>query len=412
VHDAATALRHKTFYRRLDDILRRIDEEQGLESMLTTILAQIGDQVFSDDVGITSGRLYKRDHGDYVVVRSYGARGKEILGQRVPSSYSLLRDLKSSEVLYVPADDPRLDRAIESRLGVGASAAFFLGSDETYVAAFGIKEGAHLDEVLLILNALRYAFQHRLKELSLEGQLREARSIQVSLLPAEPPIFKGYDLAGHSIPADEVGGDIFDFPLVDEHLLGLAVGDASGHGLPAALQARDVVTGLRMGVERDLKITAVLRRLNRVIHDSGLTSRFVSLFYGELESSGTFVYCNAGHDPVLLVRPDGGYEELRSTGIVMGPLKDAEYRRELIHVRPGDLLILYTDGVVERLDASGEHEFGSARLVETVGRHVEQTTEFTDVPLQVLEEVKAFGGDQPWNDDATIVLVRRKASTA
>ena len=134
--------------------------------------------------------------------------------------------------------------------------------------------------------------------------------IQQSLLVEEPPPFAGYDIAARSVPAEEVGGDFFDFLPFDDEMLGLAIGDASGHGLPAALLVRDVVTGLRMGIEKDLKIAHVFARLNRVIHRSNLSSRFVSVFYGELEANGNLVYVNAGHQPPLLFstgRRDGSW---------------------------------------------------------------------------------------------------------
>ena len=405
--EQTSAIRHKNFYRELDAILRRIDEEQGLESMLTTILSQIGDQVLRKETGISSGRLYRRDRDGYVIVRSFGARGRELLGERVPATYPILEELSHERVTYVFPTHERFDQDIESRLGVQTFAAFALDPDKNYIVAFGIEEGAEVNEVMLTLNALRYAVAHRLKELSLEGQIREAKDIQLSLLPMTPPQFSGFELAGRSDPAETVGGDIYDFLPLDDHLMGVAIGDASGHGLPAALQARDVITGLRMGVEKDLKVTSVLQRLNRVIHRSGLTSRFVSLFYGELEASGNFVYVNAGHDPLLLLRRDGRTEQLRSTGIVMGPLAEAKYRRELVHLGPGDVLLMYTDGVVERTDPGGDEEFGLDRLEETTRRALASGRSLAELPDSILAELRAFGGGIPWADDVTLVLVRR-----
>ena len=92
-----------------------------------------------------------------------------------------------------------------------------------------------------------------------------------------------------------MGGDFYDFHDLGEGTLGIAIGDASGHGLPAALLVRDVVTGLRMGIEKELKVAHVFEKLNRVIHRSRLSSRFVSVFYAELDRDGNLVYVNAGH---------------------------------------------------------------------------------------------------------------------
>lgn len=405
--ETSKAIRHKNFYRELDAILRAIDEEQGLESMLTTILAQIGDQVLRTETGISSGRLYRRDGQAYVIVRSFGARGRELLGERIPADYPIVAQLSHDRVVYAFPDTEGFDSSIEERIGVRNFAAWALDPDREYIAAFGIDEGAEVNEVMLTLNALRYAIAHRLKELSLEGQIREARDIQLSLLPRSTPHFPGFEVAGRSDPAETVGGDIYDLLPMDDHLLGVAIGDASGHGLPAALQARDVVTGLRMGVEKEFKVASVMQRLNRVIHRSGLTSRFVSLFYGELESNGNFVYVNAGHDPALLLRADGRTEQLRSTGIVMGPLAEAKYRRELVHVAPGDVLLLYTDGIVERVDPRDGTEFGLERFEQVTRRALATGRPLDELPDWILDELRAFGGGTPWADDVTLVLVRR-----
>src|SRR5437899_220434 len=139
----------------------------------------------------------------------------------------------------------------------------------------------------------------------LEDLFAQARAIQLSLLPHGRPSFGECDIAAVSVPAQSVGGDLYDFIHVDRDTLGVAVADSSGHGLPAALQARDVATGLRMGVERDLKLQRVVERLNRVIHQSGLTSRFISMFFGELERNGNLSYINAGHPPPLLLDASG-----------------------------------------------------------------------------------------------------------
>lgn len=404
--EQTAAFRHKTFYRKLEEILRQIDEEEGLESMLTHILSRVAEAVMGEESVLSSGRLYRRDGREYEIVRSFGARGKELLGERVASTYSVFEQLESDTVNYFFPDDEHYDTDIEGRLGVRAFAAFYLGGQRDYVAAFGIEEGADLNEVMLTLNAVRYAIAHRLKEISLEGQIREARDIQLSLLPQVWPEFPGYDIAGASIPAEQVGGDILDLIEVAPGILGIAIGDASGHGLPAALQARDVVTGLRMAVEKDLKITAVVRRLNHVIHRSGLTSRFVSLLYAELESGGNLVWTNAGHDPGLILRADGTRELMRSTGIVMGPLADAEYGRQMLRIEAGDAIVLYSDGIVERRDPGRDEEYGPDRLEAEVRAGLAEGLSSREICDRTLERQRDFGGNAPLADDVTLLVIR------
>ena len=174
----------------------------------------------------------------------------------------------------------------------------------------------------------------------MRGSFREAAEIQRSLLADEPPVFPGFDVACRSVATEEVGGDFYDFHGLGDDILGFAIGDASGHGLPAALVVRDVVTGLRMGIEKDLKIAHVFAKLNRVIHRSRLSSRFVSVFYGELEADGNLVYVNAGHPPPILFfrHPQPGQpgdQELSVGGTVVGPLPEVRFRRGFARLRPG-----------------------------------------------------------------------------
>jgi len=186
--------------------------------------------------------------------------------------------------------------------------------------------------------------------------------------------------------------------------VGFAVGDAAGHGLPAALLVRDVVTGLRMGLEKHLRMEYVFSKLNRVIHRSNLSSRYVSLFYGELETNGNLAYVNAGHQPPLLARKDR-LQELRMGGAVIGPLPDVSFRRGFLRLDPGNVLVLLTDGLVERKGPSGEF-FGEERLKTLVQENYE--TPAGDLADRILEATLAHGGGQPWDDDVTLMVVRRQ----
>jgi sigma-B regulation protein RsbU (phosphoserine phosphatase) len=235
------------------------------------------------------------------------------------------------------------------------------------------------------------------------GRFQQAAEIQQSLLLEEAPAFAGYSIACRSVPTEEVGGDFYDFVSLGEGMLGIAIGDASGHGLPAALLVRDVVTGLRMGIEKDLKIAPVFERLNRVVHRSNLTSRFVSVFYGELAANGNLIYVNAGHQPPLLFS-NRGIESLDIGGTVVGPLPEVAFERGVIRVPRDSTLLMCTDGILERRGADGEF-FGEERLVELVGRH--RREEARDVVDRVYSEVWEFGGGRAWEDDATLVIVRR-----
>ena len=239
---------------------------------------------------------------------------------------------------------------------------------QRYAILFLLADGWQLEELDFALNTIRASLDARLVDQRVRGSFREAAEIQQSLLVEEPPAFAGFELAARSVPADEVGGDFYDFYDLGEGTLGLAIGDASGHGLPAALLVRDVVTGLRMGIEKELKVAHVFEKLNRVIHRSRLSSRFVSVFYAELERDGNLVYVNAGHQPPILFfreqRPGKPSEvELSNGGMVIGPLPEAHFRRGFARLHAGEVLLMLTDGILERRDKSGEL-FGSERVTK------------------------------------------------
>ena len=274
-----------------------------------------------------------------------------------------------------------------------------------YVLFFLLADGWGREELDFTLNTVRAALGSRLMEDRALGSLEQAAEIQQSLLLEEPPPFPGFELAARSRPAEEVGGDFFDFAVFDEDLLGLSIGDASGHGLPAALLVRDVVTGLRMGLEKDMKMTHAFAKLNRVIHRSTLSSRFISVFYGELEGNGNLIYVNAGHQPPLLFSGDKVMEltvgRHRHRSAAGGPLPP----RRRLHAagRPAGDVHRRHPRAPRAPDGSF---FGEERLRELVRER--RTAGAPAVLDAIFDASEAFGGTRPWEDDATVVVVRRR----
>ena len=277
--------------------------------------------------------------------------------------------------------------------------------ERPFVFLFRFEHGWNRAAAELLLNTTCSILSVKLAEERLGAALREAAEIQRSLLPGSAPAFPGFDLAGRSQPAEEVGGDWFDFLALGEGSLGISIGDASGHGLPAALMARDVVIGLRMGIEREMKAAHALEKLNRVLHASTLSSCFASLLYGELEENGSFFYYNAGHDAPLLVT-ETGCSLLRTGGTVLGPLPEARFRRHFAHLDHGALLALYTDGMIERRSRKGEL-FGLERLQAAL--HGARSLPAAEIVARCFAELERFGGSGPAPDDQTLVIVKRRA---
>jgi sigma-B regulation protein RsbU (phosphoserine phosphatase) len=214
---------------------------------------------------------------------------------------------------------------------------------------------------------------------------------------------------GRSEPMETVGGDFYDYIPVTDKILGLAIADVSGHGLPAALQVRDIYMGLRMGLARDFKIVRTVERMNRIIHRSTLTSRFVSMFYGELELNGVFIYVNAGHPPPFHLAADGTVTHLEAGGPVLGPLSEASYERGFVIMKPGDMLVFYTDGILETLgrstpaDGGPLEEYGLERLLAVARTHPGKASQA--VAEAVFADVEAWSRGAPADDDRTVMIV-------
>jgi len=376
----------KQFHRRLEAMLDRASGPGGVKAFAERLMPSLLEE-FGPALGIAYAKLYRLRDGAPSHVKSWGG------GPNVEKTVAALFENGS------PPELPWADRTAEGTLALLA-----LGEDGWMMALGFDGERADMSapRALALASPIAHAVHQHLRLRELEDLLEQARAIQVSLLPPTPS-FGDFDIAAVSLPARVVGGDVYDMQLVDAETLAISVADASGHGLPAALQARDVVTGLRMGAERDLKITRVIERLNRVIYQSGLTSRFVSLVFGELELNGTLTYINAGHPPPLLLT-DAGIQELTVGGGLLGPQPDSFYKRGFAHVDRGAALLLYTDGALEHGMTSGD-AFGAERLAQWLG-------EWREGPARegledLVTRLRHHGKDAPFEDDVTLVFIRR-----
>lgn len=359
---------------------------------------------FRDELGLYAGRLYRRRGKSFVVEKVFGESQEAAVGIRVPVTYEPVQILLDAGLVYMDATDPRFDREFEERVGVEQFAAIEVADD--HILAFNVAPGHDREDVLFSLGILRHSLNQKVRENRMQSIFREARKIQASILPRRPPVFGPFDVYGKNDPMDSVGGDFFDYVPLSDKILGLPIADVSGHGLPAALQTRDIHMGLRMGLGRDFKIVRTVERLNHIIHESTLTSRFVSMFYGELELHGTFIYVNAGHPPPYYLGADGSVRPLEEGGTVLGPVAAATYERGFVTMRPGDLLVLYTDGVTETRGRHGERweEYGVDRLLDVVRDRRELRAE--EIVQAVFDDLERFSAKRPPQDDRTLVIVR------
>lgn len=238
---------------------------------------------------------------------------------------------------------------------------------------------------------------------TLEKQVRMAAEVQQRMIPHKPPQIPGLELASVYVPCFALGGDFFDFIPLEENNIGLAVSDVSGKGIPASLIMASVRAFLRAQVDNVYNLSEVIRRINLMVCRDTKIGEFVTLFYGVLNAvSRRFTYCNAGHPSAMLLR-DGKVTELAaSDNMVLGISSDEEFRQFIVDLEPGDILLLYTDGVTDAAHFNGSR-FGRRRLINAFGKGGE-TAEA--VAQNILWEIRRFSGMAPRTDDITMIVVR------
>jgi serine phosphatase RsbU (regulator of sigma subunit) len=395
----------KSLFRKVEHAIEAIERSSDPSSTIASTASAVIDN-FKGELGVSGGRLYERRDGGYELTRVFGG-AVAAPGIFVPDAYPPVQQVVDEGVVLMDLTAPGVDPEFERKLGVERFAAIAVGDDQ-YILSFSVDPSAPHDDLMASLGILRHAVDQKLREERFVSVLIEARQIQMSILPKRSPRRGEFDIAGYTVPAEIVGGDFFDFIPVTDRIQGIAIADASGHGLPAALQVRDVYTGLRMGVARDFKIVRTVERLNRIIHQSRMTTKFVSLFYGEMEEEGNFIYVNAGHPPPLHFHAKG-VTTLKQTGLVLGPSATATYSRGFLSLEPGDALLLFTDGMLEATDPKGR-EFGVERLKRAFLALRERPSD--EIVRALVEKVGEHARGRAAEDDRTVVVVKRSLPEA
>src|SRR5262249_4762473 len=219
------------------------------------------------------------------------------------------------------------------------------------------------------------ALRERLERRHLERELTIAREIQATFLPKSAPEIPSFELAGVTRPHAEVGGDYFDFIRIGEHRIALAIADVSGKGIPAALIMASFCASLLAAIRNEVAIRAVMSKVNSLLLESRDPGKFVTCFYALLDvQHRALIFCNAGHNPPILRRADGRMEALMEGGLALGIVPGAQYEDRPLTLRPGDVLVLYTDGITESMDAA-KQPFGQPRLEELIERLHERSAQ-------------------------------------
>jgi serine phosphatase RsbU (regulator of sigma subunit) len=319
--------------------------------------------------------------------------------------------------------DPRFASGTVVLQGVRSVLAVPLGVSEKVFgiiyADSPIAEGRFTEDHLKVLTTLASVaairvenarlVEARFQQERLERELQLAMEIQQRFQPTAPPVVSGYEFQGISFPCYEIGGDYYDFIQREDGRLVIALGDVSGKGTAAALLMSSLHASIHAQTGSHDTLVETISAVNRYLADNIPSNRFVTLFYAELDpESGAVSFLNAGHNPPLIVHAAGTVEQLASGGLPLGINANADYREGRTTLQPGDVLVIYSDGVTEAASPSGE-EFGPTRLYEVVSRNVDSSA--AGIRDRIESALTKFSQGTQAADDITLVIVKRQAET-
>ncbi len=383
----------------------------GLAIARTLELEGLGDEVLLRAVSLLDARVgafFLYEDGHYTLERTFGgdavtevAADEDEIDALFCSAEGdageLLPGVQHSLAVPIEADDQRLGLLVvgdkESRQGVGA----FADADRRMLELFANQVA------IAIVNARLH--RQALEKERLERELDLAADIQRQLLPETLPEVAGFEFAGWNRPARHVGGDYYDLRATEDGGVHLVLGDVTGKGMPAALLVSTLHSALRLLLGVRPFDAELFQRLNRHIAEASGSNKFITMATAKLDpESGRLVYVNAGHNPPLIVKPDGEVVELPSGGMPLGMFAGAPYRVGEAGLETGDLLCIYSDGITECESPAGE-EFGPERLAELLKQAADQP--LPDIVRAIDEAVVAFAAGAAQGDDQTVVLARR-----
>ncbi len=265
-----------------------------------------------------------------------------------------------------------------------------------------------IEKSLSEINLYKQAMVSHNKLVALQQELDIATTIQTSILPKTFPAFpdrKEFDIYAKMIPAKEVGGDLYDFFLIDKYRLGVVIGDVSGKGIAAALLMAVCKTLIKATAYKGLPTDSVLFEVNNLLVDESPPNMFVTVFYGVLDTrNGAFEYANGGHNSPYLISNDGTTKLLDDVGgLLLGTIKSTEYQSNIIMLKPGESIFFYTDGVTEAFN-SNEEDFKEERLLQSL--KINSVSSAEKIVANVFESVKNFTNGVEQSDDITCLALK------
>ena len=404
----------------VEETARMIASDLDLDTVLNSIARTIVDVM---SVKACSLRLVDESGKELInkashnLSHSYLKKGPVLLHENVYDRLML-----SGEVVRIVdmATDPHVrysqaarEEGLRSSLGVGMIASGkAIGTLHIYTGQIHEFSDEEVRVFRSVANQAATAIEksrllhEQVSKLQLEHELKLASEVQRRMLPHSSPHVPGLDIHAVSVFSSQVGGDFYDYIVMPKGRIGITIADTVGKSVPAAIMTASVRSALKAQAQNIFRISDVVARVNTMLCEDTLPSEFVTLFYGVIDA-GTkrMAYCNAGHDPALLLRRDGRLEKLSTGGPLLGVLAEAQFHQESVSLEPGDTFLLYTDGTIDAMNYNGER-YGRERLEESFRRWSAEAETAEELVSQVHWDIRRFAGLHVRTDDLTLMGIR------
>ncbi len=407
--------------RLLLDITKTISRTLDLDEVLTLVMDTLGSLIPYDAAGI-----YLIEAAIENGEKQYSFKSKAIRGYRINFEIAEPR-LKLGEGFIgyaartgkplISSDVSQDTRYVQAREHTQSEMVAPIIANENVIGVFDLESdalNAYTPDDLSVLQLLASQVAIIIEKVELHDQLVEkkrlqaqleiARQVQLELLPKTDPQLKGFDISAYVFPTEEVSGDYYDWVTMFEDQIGIVVADAVGKGIPAALLMSFLRASLRSGVQVGYAPHIALAKVGNLLWDSIKDNQFITAIYGILDATNrTFVFSNAGHNPPLLMKPNGEYRFVEYGDLPLGMFRDRHYHQHFIKFEQNQVLVLYTDGITESTNSFGE-EYGqdrfSKRVLEGIDLPAKEMIDF------IRKGVSDFTGEKFLNDDGTLFIIK------
>src|SRR5256714_10864838 len=412
--------------RMLLDITKTISRSLDLQEVLNLVMDTLDSVIPYDAAGIylvKCSRPFNEWDGspdETCVFHTEAVRGYDIADLqelRLKMGEGLIGHVALRGKPFVSPDVRNEPRYINARAGTRSEMVAPIISNKEVIGVFDLESDdlnaySKDDLEVLMLLASQVAIiiekvmlhEQMIEKQRLETQLEVARQVQLELLPGRDPQLESFDISAYNFPTEEVSGDYYDWVRIYDDQIGIVIADVSGKGVPAALLMAFLRASLRAATHIGYAPHISMSKVNYLLWESIERNQFVTAFYGVLDASNkTLAYTNAGHNPPLLMNAHGNVRFEERGGVPLGMFRDSRYYEYFATIEPGQMLVLYTDGVTEAINPSGE-EYGGQRLVAAAlrGRHLSARELIELIHRDVIDWTDGRGA----HDDVTFFIIK------